>query len=570
MPGMKVVSLLGCFWSLLVLSCQEYSFVFEPKTDRIESVLRFAVETPSKADILFVVDNSSSMGEEQAALAEGFEQMLEVLAPTDTNYRIGIISTDAHGFQADCCGEPNPLLSYGGYESVFGAKGNCSDCGCESGCDFCEDCSVQVKINRPHDGTRGRLIAAYDAGAFARERHPELSDDAWALTQLVFPTSLNEVPPVIDRNRIGSQACLACGCDSCDDSKTCSEEEQRCISELSTSMVRALFQSNLSGLGVSGFGWEEGLKSALLAVGIDAEEPTDDWALAPAASLVQEGAPNTVEASDGTWEPWVREDALLALMIVTDEDDCSMPQYLMNIRHTYEEGIFPEGSMCYQEEARARLLSADRMANLLLASKDRKVSRLAYGFIGGVRPSDDVGIEWRNGQATDCASLEDGSATFGCSCLEGADSEDFNAWCGLTQDTSGNGPVCSGLAGKRYLEFGTQFKRRTYDSICEEGNDNSYGSALERFANLATLACFELNGLRPVGGLGDNIQVSRVDRDDPQEKLVILPRTQDSSSLEGWYYVPDENKVCLSQLNRRVGDYYEIRVVHRDEELFNQ
>ena len=38
----------------------------------------------------------------------------------------------------------------------------------------------------------------------------------------------------------------------------------------------------------------------------------------------------------------------------------------------------------------------------------------AYGLIGGVRPSGDLGVEWRKGEATDCASLPDGEATVGC------------------------------------------------------------------------------------------------------------------------------------------------------------
>jgi len=83
------------------LACQKYEFVFQPDADREGTHLRFEVRQPSKADILFVIDNSSSMHEEQNALKASIGQMLDELAPQDTSYRIGIISTDAHGFAED-------------------------------------------------------------------------------------------------------------------------------------------------------------------------------------------------------------------------------------------------------------------------------------------------------------------------------------------------------------------------------------------------------------------------------------------------------------------------------------
>jgi hypothetical protein len=55
-----------------------------------------AVPVNKDVDILFVIDNSGSMGEEQAALAANFERFIEVLEADDVraNYRIGITTTD--------------------------------------------------------------------------------------------------------------------------------------------------------------------------------------------------------------------------------------------------------------------------------------------------------------------------------------------------------------------------------------------------------------------------------------------------------------------------------------------
>src|SRR5262245_63646372 len=90
--------------STLVVACQSYDFIFQPFSDRQGVHLRFKVDTPSKADILFVIDNSESMAQEQTQLAAALKFMLQRLAPLDTSYRIGIVSTDAHGFAADCNG----------------------------------------------------------------------------------------------------------------------------------------------------------------------------------------------------------------------------------------------------------------------------------------------------------------------------------------------------------------------------------------------------------------------------------------------------------------------------------
>ena len=55
-----------------------------------------ALTVNKDVDILFVIDNSGSMGEEQATLAENFERFINVLeAPgVEANYRIGVTTTD--------------------------------------------------------------------------------------------------------------------------------------------------------------------------------------------------------------------------------------------------------------------------------------------------------------------------------------------------------------------------------------------------------------------------------------------------------------------------------------------
>ncbi len=76
----------------------------------------------NEVDILFVVDNSFSMEEEQAALALGFPQFIGGLDGTNTDFHLGVISTsfdyddDARGL---LIGEPPYLTNSDDFEQGF-------------------------------------------------------------------------------------------------------------------------------------------------------------------------------------------------------------------------------------------------------------------------------------------------------------------------------------------------------------------------------------------------------------------------------------------------------------------
>src|SRR5204863_344954 len=58
-------------------------------------------EQPAKpmTDIVFIVDNSCSMTEEQANLANNFEYFIYKLQTSNADYQIGVITTDHNDFQ---------------------------------------------------------------------------------------------------------------------------------------------------------------------------------------------------------------------------------------------------------------------------------------------------------------------------------------------------------------------------------------------------------------------------------------------------------------------------------------
>ena len=123
----RLITLSGLAVVACFAACQSYNFTFQPNADRHGVHLTFKVQTPSKADILFVVDNSSSMLSKQQTLTDSITVLLDTLAPLDTRYRIGIVSTDAHGFVTDCNGTTNPpVFSNNMTNQALGAKGNCT------------------------------------------------------------------------------------------------------------------------------------------------------------------------------------------------------------------------------------------------------------------------------------------------------------------------------------------------------------------------------------------------------------------------------------------------------------
>jgi hypothetical protein len=71
-----------------LLSCNEYNF----QGSLIEDI--FFQEPASQVDILFVMDNSVSMEQEQNDVAENFEKFILNIEETNADWQIGIITTD--------------------------------------------------------------------------------------------------------------------------------------------------------------------------------------------------------------------------------------------------------------------------------------------------------------------------------------------------------------------------------------------------------------------------------------------------------------------------------------------
>jgi hypothetical protein len=97
-----------------------------PRTDEVVSeVTDDFVHFPGAADLLFVIDDSCSMFEEQTALTDGFGPMVDVILDLGLDFHVGVVSTDmadaskSGKLQADASGglwidpsDSNPTLSF--------------------------------------------------------------------------------------------------------------------------------------------------------------------------------------------------------------------------------------------------------------------------------------------------------------------------------------------------------------------------------------------------------------------------------------------------------------------------
>lgn len=118
------------------VGCQGYKFEQKCPEGITESKITAPAIKPVPADILFVVDNSASMADEQANLAANFDFFINQIAGGNSDYQIAIVSTD----QDSSDGEKDGLVSiayseassYRYLESISGDS--CTSASIDHGC----------------------------------------------------------------------------------------------------------------------------------------------------------------------------------------------------------------------------------------------------------------------------------------------------------------------------------------------------------------------------------------------------------------------------------------------------
>jgi hypothetical protein len=207
-------------------------------------VERVRVTNVDKVDLLFMVDNSNSMAEEQASLAEQFPRLVSVLATGDRNPAI------------DADGDGNPS--------------NVGD-------DFPAVNSLQIGVISSDMGTGGfNVMTCSD--------EPNFGDDGVLRTQgnTAMAGCMATYPRFLEFRRGGDAAMYA--------------RDVSCV----------------AALGTGGCGFEQQLEAVLKAV--TPSTCTEPWC---------EFNMGTRGHADMANNGFVRPDSLLALVLVTDEEDCS-------------------------------------------------------------------------------------------------------------------------------------------------------------------------------------------------------------------------------------------------------
>jgi len=243
-------------------ACNEHSFVpADDIPDVPDEWFTVNISGNDDLDILFVVDNSGSMGEEQATLATNLAAFTEILERPEVakNYRIGITTTDdGHPW----CGTTGP----------------------ESG-------ALQLRSCRSHlddfvyDGAES--IDMSEAACTA------LCPEAWAEIETLPTTTLHDDTPRA-RNWIESLAG---------------------VTNLPEGLSPAQALQCLAPQGIAGCGFESPLESMYQAL-----RHTQD--------------------ADGPDFDFIRELAVLMVVIVTDEEDCSY-------NREWESIFLPEGNRVF-------------------------------------------------------------------------------------------------------------------------------------------------------------------------------------------------------------------------------
>ena len=100
------LSLFTLLGALALAGCQPHTLDPVEVTHSASGSSMVALELDRKVDILFVIDDSGSMGEEQAKLAANFAPFVATLEEAGADYRIAVTTTDDG---APGCGEPPSL-----------------------------------------------------------------------------------------------------------------------------------------------------------------------------------------------------------------------------------------------------------------------------------------------------------------------------------------------------------------------------------------------------------------------------------------------------------------------------
>lgn len=275
----------------------------------------------------------------------------------------------------------------------------------------------------------------------------------------------------------------------------------------------------LAHLNPNGSSWEQPVKAA--------------WAALDPANR----APGKADAG------FFRDDALLVILILTDESDCSFEP---GSSATFIDPSIGAGDACYAKAS--QLVPGTEWASRITTRKGGDPRNVAVGVISGAYFNAAGGI-----QPGDCYNVPGGTPDVAAECFGFIADPFFNSY-------SPNGHVgdapCFAVGNNRLFDFSSQFAS-VRDSICR----TDYSKAMLQLANLADRQCFPLDA-PPINNDTSNISIS-LERAG-EVLFQDVPFTTDASGVtSGWNYSADPTpQVCLQGTwKRKKGDTIRLYVL---------
>lgn len=262
---------------------------------------------------------------------------------------------------------------------------------------------------------------------------------------------------------------------------------------------------------------------------------------------------------------FLRPDAALAVIFMTDEDDCTHAD-----KNWYTQAGRDDSDCYVDPTAQSPIEFVDFLQNLkggnidlvrgaaIVGSVEAVAAPLGYEAAGCYTDaeqlaSNDCGC-WNTRYVPDRTTSDPDDELF-CNLISGAP---YNQTSERLPDLGNGQGGCSTLPGARYMQFLEEINRRRIaaglklgvvaDSLCR----GDYGPTLERIAiDVVTDNCFRLIETPSLDF--ESIRVVRNGN--------VLPQVPEDSREEGWFYASESNRVCLANITKSVNDTYEITVL---------
>lgn len=380
----------------LFAACNTNPVIFLSSTGAIQNKIETSVSKQSKMDILWVVDNSGSMCQEQKVLRDNFDDFVDVLKNTSLDFHLAVTTTHAPSADSGVVTEliaqeahiqstPQPIPGFD-TSCVQSSDANNKYAPLRDALNGALDCLADDSKRAEFNWTDAQIDCALlgvPADCFVTLNIPDRNGDNFVSTEDLFPISSDyrPLPKVLK-----------------------SEAYRQQDGSLDVPTLKRDFGC-MSLVGTRGDGFERGLQAALKAV-------------SPEFTGYSEG----VEGADDT-KPnhgFIRKDAGFTLVFVTDENDCS-PKDGVSIPavNDCEADLcdFENSTALSPEESRLKpveLMAQEFMENLS-KTKGREVSQtelLMASIQGQSRPytealptpgeCKDLGKSGRDGLLTSC------------------------------------------------------------------------------------------------------------------------------------------------------------------------